>query len=80
MGVNRTIMSERRIRSVGFSVVIQEASWILRQGMGRLVRREGVAAKNLWVLDNRIDSPANWAVRLRKMLTDRYGEMQRNDN
>lgn len=80
MGVNRTIMSERRIRSVGFSVVIQEASWILRQGMGRLVRREGVAAKNLWVLDNRIDSPANWAVRLRKMLTDRYGKMQRNDN
>lgn len=31
-----------------------DAAFLFKQGIGRLVRREGVPAKNLWVLDARI--------------------------
>lgn len=71
-GANRTIMHERRVRIAGFSVVIQEASWHLRQGIGRLVRRKGAVFKNLWVLDSRLDGDEIWVKRLNKTLVQRY--------
>lgn len=71
-GANRTIMHERRVRIAGFSVVIQEASWYLRQGVGRLVRRKGAVSKNLWVLDSRLDGDEIWVKRLNKTLIQRY--------
>lgn len=74
-GANRTIMHERRVRIAGFSVVIQEASWHLRQGVGRLVRRKGAVFKNLWVLDSRLDGGEAWVRRLNKALEQRYKKL-----
>lgn len=75
MGVNRTLQHERRVRIRGFGVVRQETSWYLRQGIGRLVRREGVAAKNLWLLDPRIYSELpedKWATAIARPLLAKY--------
>lgn len=41
LGINRSLTHERRVSLAGFSIVAQEAAWQLRQGLGRLVRREG---------------------------------------
>lgn len=68
MGVNRTLTSERRAAIAGFSVVLQEAVWHMRQGIGRLVRRKGVGPRNLWVLDPRLASKDNWSAPFRQAL------------
>lgn len=60
LGVNRTLTHERRVSITGYGVVVQEAVWHFRQGLGRLVRREGIKDRNLWVLDERIDSNEPW--------------------
>lgn len=72
IGVGRTVIHERRVRIHGFSIVLQEAIWHLRQGLGRLVRREGVVSKQLWVLDSRLDGSEAWAQRINKTLARRY--------
>lgn len=60
LGVNRTLTHERRVAISGFGIVWQEAVWHFRQGLGRLVRREGVGSRHLWVLDSRLDSKRPW--------------------
>lgn len=72
LGISRTMMHERRVRIYGFSIVLQEAIWHLRQGLGRLVRREGVVSKNLWILDSRLSGSEAWAKRLNKHLLHHY--------
>jgi|TARA_Y100001934_G_C12387159_1_gene797239 ATP-dependent DNA helicase DinG len=61
VGANRTITHERRVAIAGFSIVVQEACWQLRQGIGRLVRREGMRDRKLWVLDSRATKGPAWA-------------------
>jgi ATP-dependent DNA helicase DinG len=38
----------------GFKVVLMEAALYLRQGAGRLIRREGLLQRRLWMLDGRL--------------------------
>lgn len=59
--LNRSLSHQRRVAMVGGSVDLQEANWHFRQGIGRLVRTEGVGQKNLWVLDCRLDKNKGWA-------------------
>ena len=73
-GLNRTLTHERRHALAGFMLVAQETSWHFRQGLGRLIRREGVLRRNLWVLDSRVDSTDKahaWITPCRKIL-NRY--------
>lgn len=68
MGCNRSLTHERREKIAGFAIAVQEAAWMMRQGIGRLVRREGLTDRHLWVLDNRIDEPKNWVSAFRRIL------------
>lgn len=68
MGMSKTLMHERREKIMGFGITIQEAAWTFRQGVGRLVRRQGVAQRNLWVLDSRLDGKETWARPFRNIL------------
>lgn len=68
VGLNRTLTHERRAQVAGFGIVAQEACWQLRQGVGRLVRREGVPSRNLWVLDPRLDSKLPWVASFLRVL------------
>lgn len=68
LGTNRTLTHERRAAIAGFSVVVQEGVNLMRQGIGRLVRREGVGQRNLWILDPRLVGKEAWASPFRQAL------------
>lgn len=68
LGINRSLTHERRVAVAGFSIVAQEAAWQLRQGLGRLVRREGIPKRKLWVLDVRVDTKAPWLTPFKRIL------------
>lgn len=68
LGVNRTLTHERRTSVSGFSIVVQEAVWHMRQGIGRLVRRPGVPQRNLWMLDQRLVGTETWPAGFRQAL------------
>lgn len=67
-GMTRSLTHHRRMQIAGPGVNVQEALWIFRQGIGRLVRREGVPPRNLWVLDSRIDDGRLYMAGFRKIL------------
>ncbi|MCH8552941.1 MAG: DEAD/DEAH box helicase family protein [Natronospirillum sp.] len=69
IGLNRSLTHDRRVKIGGFGIVAQEALWQLRQGIGRLVRREGLPDKHLWVLDPRLDSSKPWVERFNRLLS-----------
>jgi Rad3-related DNA helicase len=54
MGRNRTAAHIARISRLGFEQELLDAAFTLRQGLGRLIRREGLAKRNIWFLDGRI--------------------------
>jgi len=68
VGLNRSLTHMRRVAIAGFGVISQEAAWQLRQGLGRMVRRDGVPPRTLWVLDARIDKTENWVKPFRSIL------------
>ena len=68
IGLNRSITHERRVQIAGFRIVAQEAAWTFRQGLGRLVRREGVRDRKLWALDARLKTNENWVVPFGRLL------------
>ena len=53
-GLNRSSTHYRRKEVFHFSAELNEASIRFRQGIGRLVRSEGVKGRRLWILDGRI--------------------------
>lgn len=53
-GCNRTLTHDRRRRQLGLMCEAHEALRMFRQGLGRLVRREGVLRRRLWVSDARL--------------------------
>lgn len=67
-GVNRSLSHHRRTVISGRGVVVQEAVWFLRQGIGRLVRRKGTPRRNLWILDARIRERSSWMGSFTKLL------------
>lgn len=67
-GVNRSLTHHRRMEIAGRGVNVQEALWVFRQGIGRLVRRDGIRERKLWLLDCRIDSNNSWIAGFRNLL------------
>lgn len=53
-GLNRTTTVMARIERHGFPIETVRAQRMFRQGLGRLVRREGLLDRNVWVLDGRL--------------------------
>lgn len=54
-----------------YTALVRDAVFKLRQGMGRLMRREGTAARRLWVLDGRLQHVGTGRHRYQP---SRYGE------
>lgn len=56
-GMNRSLTHESRVAYSGFTAEKDEALRMFLQGLGRLVRRDGLRNRRIWVLDGRIFSP-----------------------
>ncbi len=54
MGRNRTAAHMSRVSTLGFEHELLDAAFTLRQGLGRLIRREGLKDRRIWFLDGRI--------------------------
>lgn len=58
-GLERSTTHAARMRNMGFAAELVEVQRRLRQGLGRLVRREGVQGRRIWILDGRLVNPVN---------------------
>lgn len=56
-GLDQNTTQMDRLRRMGFVAEIMVAQRKLRQGLGRLIRREGVQNRRIWMLDARILNP-----------------------
>ena len=61
-GVNRSLTHQHRKETFGFACEKTEVEFIFRQGMGRLVRSDGVNDRRLVICDARLRLPAYAAV------------------
>lgn len=55
IGLNRSSTQFTRRRALGYNAVIYEAGFLLKQCLGRLMRRQGLTDRRIWLLDGRID-------------------------
>lgn len=62
VGINDSNTMRQRIMTRGMLPVAQEAALTFKQGAGRLIRRNGVKNRHLWVLDGRIFDGKPWSV------------------
>jgi CRISPR type IV-associated DEAD/DEAH-box helicase Csf4 len=56
-GLDQNTTHMDRLRRMGFVAEIMVAQRKLRQGLGRLIRREGVQNRRIWMLDARVLNP-----------------------
>ncbi|WP_265283434.1 helicase C-terminal domain-containing protein [Verminephrobacter aporrectodeae] len=81
---NQSSTMRARVANTGIHPIISEALLYFKQGIGRLIRRDGVIDRNIWILDGRIHPSHSWPgmVRLRagvrRMLRD-YPKRQEAD-
>jgi CRISPR type IV-associated DEAD/DEAH-box helicase Csf4 len=54
LGRSRSVAHQIRVEKLGLEEEFFAAALLLRQGIGRLIRREGVQNRKLWFLDGRI--------------------------
>lgn len=57
-GLDRNTTHLARINRIGFGAEIVGVQRRLRQGLGRLVRREGLVNRRIWILDGRLQHPS----------------------
>ncbi len=57
-GLDRGTTHMARMNRIGFGAEVVGVQRRLRQGLGRLVRREGVKDRRIWVLDGRLQHPS----------------------
>lgn len=67
-GLERSTTHIHRMKAGGFVVELMGVQQKLRQGFGRLVRREGVTGRRIWMLDGRLINPAT---------TQRFADLRR---
>lgn len=69
-GLDRTTTHAFRVMRQGFYAEITTAQRRMRQGIGRLIRREGLVDRRLWILDGRLVHPgtANYTADMRRAL------------
>ncbi|RMG85783.1 MAG: hypothetical protein D6712_08860 [Chloroflexi bacterium] len=77
-GVERSLIHMRR-QAYMPSAERDRALFQFRQGIGRLIRRPGLKARNLWVLDSRIelcDTSRKWLYKPFKLLLEMYPQRE----
>ena len=60
VALNRSNAMLARIERTGMNPIMNETLLMLKQGLGRLIRRPGVQHRRLWVLDGRVFSGKAW--------------------
>lgn len=60
INLNRSTTAQNRSANMGLYPVTNEALLSLKQGLGRLIRRNGVTDRNIWMLDGRIHPSFAW--------------------
>lgn len=60
VGLNRNNSMTARIERMGLHPIINEALLTLKQGLGRLIRRDRVTHRRIWLLDGRISPDFKW--------------------
>ncbi|EPO7631955.1 helicase C-terminal domain-containing protein [Pseudomonas aeruginosa] len=65
--VNRSLTHHRRASQL-FVAELNETARLLKQGMGRLVRKEGAPVKRIWFADPRVTSPNSKYSMIKKLL------------
>jgi ATP-dependent DNA helicase DinG len=60
VGLNRNNSMTARIERMGLHPIINEALLTLKQGLGRLIRRDLVQHRRIWLLDGRISPEYKW--------------------
>lgn len=58
-GMSRTTTHVSRISRLGFGVEAVATQRLFRQGLGRLIRRQGLVKRRIWILDGRLMHPAS---------------------
>lgn len=69
-GLDNTTTHVTRVNRIGFGMESMATQRRLRQGLGRLVRREGLKHRRIWLLDGRLQHPAamSYTADLRRVL------------
>jgi ATP-dependent DNA helicase DinG len=67
LGRSRSVVHQTRVEKLGLGEEEASAGFLLRQGIGRLIRREGVLNRRLWFLDGRVYSKGLRGVLFRKI-------------
>ena len=60
ISLNKTNSMRLRIERSGLLPVIQECLIVFKQGLGRLIRRQDVQNRKIWILDGRLFSSQKW--------------------
>lgn len=60
IGLNKSNSMTSRIERMGMHPIINECLLTFKQGIGRLIRRENVQHRRLWVLDGRLFTEGKW--------------------
>lgn len=60
INLNQSLSMQQRVLGMGLYPLINEALLTLKQGLGRLIRREGVQERHIWFLDGRAHPSFTW--------------------
>jgi ATP-dependent DNA helicase DinG len=60
VGLTRSNAMNARIERLGLHPIIHEALLTFKQGLGRLIRRDEVQHRRIWILDGRISENFKW--------------------
>lgn len=80
LGLNRSTTHRKRVERAGsgFLHEVYSSALMFRQGLGRMVRQEGVSPRDLWVLDPRLnDRTIQWSAAFLAVMGDyaRHGKV-----
>jgi Rad3-related DNA helicase len=79
-GTDQSSTHRGRKKAFGFGVEVQKAFRKFRQALGRLVRREGLVDRHIWLLDGRLVHPgATTYTADMRLWISRYTHVQRID-
>jgi len=60
VNLNQSLSMQQRVAGMGLYPLINEALLTLKQGLGRLIRRDGVQDRHIWFLDGRAHPSFSW--------------------
>lgn len=60
VSLNQSLSMQQRVSGMGLYPLINEALLTLKQGLGRLIRRDGVQDRHIWFLDGRVHPSITW--------------------